>query len=358
MKSFSDVEKQILEEEEKYENTEVSTENYNFPYIFLTEKEIKEFNEECLKSDIDLKVVSLTEYMNISEGEKDEQDIDFVMNLLGKSFKEIRKKKNVSKDKARINKMNINDIMNNVNNYIEKKQKKIINDDDEDDKSSLSFVSANNIPKVSKKEKSDKNKEKVEVKNNDKNDNEIPENKKAHKKIKKKKKTEKNEDINHKFNLHFKKILEAGKQSKEDEQGKDLLINEIQEKSQYLTLEGLKEYAKNKHIKVIGDEFSLHDLKQKNINQLSSILNDININTDINKLDINRKENIRTMRNKEEREKKNNEKNMKKKQMKEEKKKVELINNTQSNNNNNIQNKMESEDEKSESSYDDDDSLN
>ena len=137
--------------------------------------------------------------------------------------------------------------MNNVNNYIEKKQKKIVNDDDEDDKSSLSFVSANIIPKTSKKEKSDKNKEKVENKNNDKVDNEVPENK-THKKLKKKKKPVKNEDINHKFNLHFKKILEAGKQSKEDEQGKNELINEIQEKSQYLTLEGLKEYAKNKHI--------------------------------------------------------------------------------------------------------------
>ncbi len=75
-------------------------------------------------------------------------------------------------------------------------------------------------------------------------------------------------------------------QSKEDEQGKNELINEIKEKSRYLTLEGLKEYVKNKHIKVFGDEFSINDLKQKNINQLSSILNDISINTDINKLDI------------------------------------------------------------------------
>jgi hypothetical protein len=187
MKSFSDIEKQILEEEEKYQNTEVSTENYNFPYIFLTDKEIKEFNEECLKSDIDLKVVSFSEYMNISEGEKDEQDIDFVMNLLGKSFKENRKKKNVSKDKSTINKMNINDIMNNVNNYIEKKQKKIINDDDEDDKSSLSFISANNFLKKEKNDKNDKNKEKVESKNNEKNDNEVPENKNK-KKIEKEKK--------------------------------------------------------------------------------------------------------------------------------------------------------------------------
>ena len=104
--------------------------------------------------------------MNIFEGEKDEQDIDFVMNLLGKSFKEIRKKKNVSKDKTKIKNMNINDIMNNVNNYIEKKQKKIVNDDDEDDKSSLSFISANNFQKLSQNEKSDKNKEKVGSKNN------------------------------------------------------------------------------------------------------------------------------------------------------------------------------------------------
>ena len=134
-------------------------------------------------------------------------------------------------------------------------------------------------------------------------DKEVPENK-THTKLKRKKKAVKNEDFNPKFNFHFKKILETGKQSKEYEQGKNELINEIQEKSQYLTLEGLKEYAKNKHIKVFGDELSINDLKQKNINQLSSIFNDISINTDINKLDINRKENIRTMRNKEEMEKK------------------------------------------------------
>ena len=53
--------------------------------------------------------------------------------------------------------------------------------------------------------------------------------------MKKKRKNDKNEDINHKFNLHFKKIIEAGKLSKEDGQGKSILINEIQEKSQHLT---------------------------------------------------------------------------------------------------------------------------
>ena len=72
-----------------------------------------------------------------------------------KIFQRNSKEKNVSKDQTKINKMNINEIMSNVNNYIEKKRKKIVNDDDEDDKSSLSFVSVNIIPKISQKEKSE-----------------------------------------------------------------------------------------------------------------------------------------------------------------------------------------------------------
>ena len=85
-----------------------------------------------------------------------------------------------------------------------------------------------------KKRKNDKNKEKVESKNNDKKENKCPENK-DNKILKKKRKNDKNEDINHKFNLPFKKIKEAGKQSKEDGQGKSIMINEMKEKYQHLT---------------------------------------------------------------------------------------------------------------------------
>ena len=50
-----------------YSNTEVTAENYNFPHIYLTDEEIGEFNEECRKAGIDLKVVPLSDYKNVAE---------------------------------------------------------------------------------------------------------------------------------------------------------------------------------------------------------------------------------------------------------------------------------------------------
>ena len=118
----------------------------------------------------------------------------------------------------------------------------------------------------------------------------------------------------------------------------------------------------NSHDKVhyVGDEFKIDDLKKMSVNKLESLLNDININSDINKLEPNRKDNIKTIRNKEERERRSKERILKKKMMKEEKKKIESLNNNEQNksNNNNEQNMdKDSDDDKSESSYDDD-SLN
>ena len=124
-----------------------------------------------------------------------------------------------------------------------------------------------------------------------------------------------------------------------------------------MTPEGLKEYAKLKHIKIIDNQFSLYELKQKRINQLDAILSDININTGlINKLVYKLKDNIKTIRNKEKKEKKNNEKKMKKKKMKENKKNSENKNpnNNNINNNDNSNQKMDSDDDNSEDSYDDD----
>ena len=382
---FEEYDKKIKEEEKIYKNTEVKPENYNFPYIHLTDEEIIEFNEECKKSNIDLKVVPLSEYMNISSGEIEEQEIDNVMELIGRTLKS--RKVEEEKENESNNKMEIKDIMKNVNKLIGKKRRgKVICDEDEDneenfqdDKSLNSFISANTIidrNRIKKDNKKGKGKSKSKLKdskkrNNNKNKNDSFDDYKDEdnfskdddsgnkpKKLYKRKKIQSPGDLSGTCQHIFKRIIEAGKQSTEDEKRKEKIIEEIQEKTQLLTPEGLKEYAKLKHIKIIDNQFSIYELKQKSNNQLDAILSDIDINGGlINKLDVNRKDNIKTIRNKEEREKKKNEKNMKKKKMKENKKNSENKNpnNNNINYNDNRNQKMDSDDDNSEDSYDDDD---
>ena len=160
---FDKLDKKAHKDEEKYLNAQVTVESYNFPHIYLTLDEIEEFNKECDRCGIDLKVVSLEEYMNLNTGDKSyniseeesmevrEMKVDKVMNHLAKNYMPKEEEKNET------------NLMNSVNNYIRKKQRRIIDDNSEieSDKSNKS-LSVNNsfISKsfVSKKtEKSDKN---------------------------------------------------------------------------------------------------------------------------------------------------------------------------------------------------------
>ena len=313
--------------------------------------------------------------MNISSGEIEEQEIDNVMELIGRTLKS--RKVEEEKENESNNKMEIKDIMKNVNKLIGKKRRgKVICDEDEDneenfqdDKSLNSFISANTIisrNRIKKDNKKGKGKSKSKLKdskkrNNNKNKNDSFDDYKDEdnfskdddsgikpKKLYKRKKIQNPGDLSGTCQHIFKRIIEAGKQRTEDEKRKEKIIEEIQEKTQLLTPEGLKEYAKLKHIKIIDNQFSIYELKQKSNNQLDAILSDIDINGGlINKLDVNRKDNIKTIRNKEEREKKKNEKNMKKKKMKENKKNSENKNpnNNNINYNDNRNQKMDSDDD-------------
>ena len=81
-KEFDLLEKKIKENENSYKNAINFTQENNVPYILLTEEEIIEFNENCQKCGIDLKVVTLDEnnqncleyYLQFNEEESEEEN--------------------------------------------------------------------------------------------------------------------------------------------------------------------------------------------------------------------------------------------------------------------------------------------
>ena len=190
---FAKYQEKVEKENKKYEKCEISADNFTFPHIFLTDEEIIEFNAECKRSKIDLQVIPLSEYMNISLIDKEERDINEDMKFIDNCYipkKEDYEEEKKEEDHKTINKKNINnekmnlgDIIKNVNEYIGKKQKRIINDDyDESDvsdeksqktifsfKSSIEF-SKNKLKKEKEKEK-EKEKDNKDMKNTNKNKN-------------------------------------------------------------------------------------------------------------------------------------------------------------------------------------------
>ena len=102
----------------------------------------------------------------------------------------------------------------------------------------------------------------------------------------------------------------------------------------------------------MGDQFSVDVLGKKNNNHLKNLLFDIKTNSSLYKLEPNRKDSIKTIKNREEWERKSYEKTLKKKMMIEENKKKQIYYN-----NNKKEDKKSSDESQSEMSYDDD-SLN
>ena len=373
---FEKLNQRVKHEEEKYLNAEVTVENYKFPHIYLTDEEIEEFNRESDKNGLDIKVVPLSTYMNLNSPDKtfnvDEDDeidieekeknIEKFMNFLGKNYIK-REEKNEEK---------------NENKFIGKKRNKILEDESEQEESNISsfksksYVRSRKIIKNNgnkeEDEKSEKSnlsefnkkdidieEEKEEEKSNDKKHNEKNGNKNKKKIIKKKKNNKKSNEIAEKFDNYFRKIRETRQKQIDDENRRDALIREIMEKSQNLTQEGLREVAKINRVSLIDDNtLSEHDLTQKFTNQLDRILVDININSNVLKLNGGGKENIKKMKDRMEREKKAREEQILNKRLKEQKK-HEMENKIKENNKVN-ENKKESDlsDNNSES---DDDSI-
>lgn len=340
---FEKLNQQVKMEEEKYLNAEVTIENYKFPHIYLTEEEIEQFNKECDHYGFDIKVVPLSTYMNLNSPDKTynlnedddidmeqkEKNIDKFMNYLGKNYQ--KKEDNKEKEKEKENK------------FIGKKRNKILEDDSEQEDSNISsYKSKSHIGKrIKKNEKieEDENSEKSNLSVNNKRkkkiiddeeeissgkkENEDKGNKKKKNLIKKKKNMKKSNEISEKFDNYFRKIKETRQKQIDDENRIDSLIQEIMEKSQLLTKEDLKELAKVNRIGLLDDStLKQSDLNKKNVNQLDKILVDININSNVLKLNNDGRDNIKKIKDRMEREKKSREDYLKNKRLKEEKKQI------------------------------------
>ena len=335
---FKKLNERVKHEEEKYLNAEVTVENYKFPHIYLTEEEIEEFNRESDKHGLDIKVVPLSTYMNLNSPDKsynvdDEDEIDIE-----------EKERNIEKFMDFLGKNYYKKEEKNENKYIGKKRNKILEDDSEQEESNISSFKSKSYMRSRKiiknkenKEEDDKseksnlseyNKRDIDIeeekeieKSNDKKYIEDKGNKKKKKLIKKKKNNRKTAEISEKFDNYFRKIKETRQKQIDDEKRKIPLIKEIIEKSQNLTQEVLREVAKVNHVSLIDDStLSQNDLNKKDTNQLDRILVDININSNVLKLNSGGKENIKKMKDRIEREKKAREDQILNKRLKEQKK--------------------------------------
>ena len=335
---FKKLNERVKHEEEKYLNAEVTVENYKFPHIYLTEEEIEEFNRESDKHGLDIKVVPLSTYMNLNSPDKsynvdDEDEIDIE-----------EKERNIEKFLDFLGKNYYKKEEKNENKYIGKKRNKILEDDSEQEESNISSFKSKSYMRSRKiiknkenKEEDDKseksnlseyNKRDIDIeeekeieKSNDKKYIEDKGNKKKKKLIKKKKNNRKTAEISEKFDNYFRKIKETRQKQIDDERRKIPLIKEIIEKSQNLTQEVLREVAKVNHVSLIDDStLSQNDLNKKDTNQLDRILVDININSNVLKLNSGGKENIKKMKDRIEREKKAREDQILNKRLKEQKK--------------------------------------
>ena len=335
---FKKLNERVKHEEEKYLNAEVTVENYKFPHIYLTEEEIEEFNRESDKHGLDIKVVPLSTYMNLNSPDKsynvdDEDEIDIE-----------EKERNIEKFMDFLGKNYYKKEEKNENKYIGKKRNKILEDDSEQEESNISSFKSKSYMRSRKIIKNKENKEEDEKseksnlseynkrdidieeekeieKSNDKKYIEDKGNKKKKKLIKKKKNNRKTAEISEKFDNYFRKIKETRQKQIDDERRKIPLIKEIIEKSQNLTQEVLREVAKVNHVSLIDDStLSQNDLNKKDTNQLDRILVDININSNVLKLNSGGKENIKKMKDRIEREKKAREDQILNKRLKEQKK--------------------------------------
>ena len=373
--NFEDFNDKAHLEDKKFDDAQITATDYNFPHIYLTDEEIKEFNEECRKAGIDLKVVPLFDYMNSNE---DNFKFDafkkakYISNsFINKPNNENEKENNNSLDNLDINFNNPDNKKNEEKKYLNKKRKKVINDSEgpkeenksagnknnTDDDKSMSFFSFNNsdINKDKNMKKNDKNKSKNQPNEKKKTGTTVKISKKSQNNIgKNNKEKEKNKkNLNNQFNNWFHRIKETSAENVNEDVEKERVINEIMKISQNLTKDGLEEMANIRHIKLVGDQFKIGDLNKRTSKQLKNILGDININTNLKMLDKDKKKTIKNIRNKEEMTRKKSQERAIKKKKKEEEKKKEILKK------NEMQKQKEQEyhEEYSEPSYDENDSL-
>ena len=351
MQKIEEENKQLDQSAHRYEEnyqTFQMPKKFNFPTICLTRDEIIEFNEECKRSGIGLKVVPLSDYLNLNKPQGIHTDPDTVIEVLGNSAINLKeeveeeepKSKEDSKSESSIK--IIEELQNNSNNQFLNKKKRRTTIDDKSKESSKSSEEINySLYSENSSFSIEINKKGLkwdEIKNDMKN-----------KKIDKmpKMKNSSKKDINSNFSNIFKKIKETCDYNKNEENRFEEVIREIEDKSKNLTENGLIQMANQRKIRLIGYQFSIDELRKKNLNYLENLLVDINQNSEcFDKLDQNRNPTIRAKEKKEEFIRISKERKEKRKIEKEEKRK-------NMNQNNNIKKNRDSSDEEdSESSID------
>ena len=140
LKNFESLCKKCQEEEEKYkDNAHVNEYDYTFPFIFLKDEEIQEFNEECQKSNIDLRVMPVAKYFDMSTDENENVDMEERIKNFIHNFKkhqnipklpEFEEKKKKLKKKYPKEEINLDESSFFSFDNIKKKKKKKSNQDD------------------------------------------------------------------------------------------------------------------------------------------------------------------------------------------------------------------------------------
>ena len=342
--------------EENYQTFQMPK-KFNFPTICLTRDEIIEFNEECKRSGIGLKVVPLSDYLNLNKPQGIHTDPDSVIEVLGNSAinlkEEVKEEEPKSKEdsKSESSIKIIEELQNNSNNQFLNKKKRRTTIDDKSKESSKSSEEINySLYSENSSFSIEINKKGLkwdEIKNDMKN-KKMDKRKNNSKKSKKPKmKNSSKKDINIDFSNIFKKIKETCDYNKNEENRFEEVIREIEDKSKNLTENGLIQMANQRKIRHIGYQFSIDELRKKNLNYLENLLVDINQNSEcFDKLDQNRNPTIRAKEKKEEFIRISKERKEKRKIEKEEKRK------NMSQNNIIKKNRDSSDEEDSESSID------
>ena len=351
-----------------YSNTEVTAENYNFPHIYLTDEEIGEFNEECRKAGIDLKVVPLSDYKNVAENnlkvdpdkkielindcfieeqnqsktdensfyenEEEKSDLEFNFQLDDPKENQNQRKKYLNIKR----KLTKNHKKQKIEDKDKNNDKSIYNSNDIDDDKNASYFSFKNDKKNKNKnnknrsENVSRNKKKkvtgLKLPKNLRKNNSIKDNnnkdKKDNNNIKEKKNQKDNKekyDKKNNFDNLFRKIKETSNDNMNEDKLRKNLIQQIMKNSENLTKDGLVEMANGKHIGIVGDQFKIYDLQKMTSSKLNNLLGDIDIDSKLNILYNDNKNSIKTIKNKEEMKRKSIERALIKKKRKEEEQK-------------------------------------
>ena len=145
---------------ENYENFQIIPENFDFPFVYLTDDEIIKYNQEFKRTHSKIQAVILSDFMNLKLNKEVDHSVESNMNLLTNSYKKsikdiLDEEEEEEKERSFIEEKNNNEKSNyssSNNNSKGKKQNKYINKKRKR-KSGYSVKKANKVNQNKNKEK-------------------------------------------------------------------------------------------------------------------------------------------------------------------------------------------------------------